>query len=362
VVDQDGHLFERFWNGSQWVWVDHGRPPGTSVSTAPGAAMMNQKLFVGTANQRLFERFWDGSQWVWVDHGTLLHDNSTTLLDNSALGRRRTLVVVGDGFDEATLDSFRGWVQREVMDGVFARDVFRERSSAFNVIRIDLVSVDRGVSQKRYDEKGTPFDPSDDTVSSETARNTRLRYVYSGSWAHVWLEESSAADPRLSTMGRLLKVLRRFVPNYDDVLVVLNEGGRGGAGWPGQQRQVVTLNAGWPTVAHEFGHGMAGLQDEYEQPGTTFPGGWIGPNCSASGVRPTLKWADLVAATTALPTPENIDSTWNANTDVGAFAGCGTFETGLFRPVKECRMNRTEANPFCPVCARVFRAVLAQFS
>ena len=66
----NGHMFERYWDDTQWVWVDHGTPPGTSVATAPGAAMMDRKLFVGAANGHMFERYWDDTQWVWVDHGT----------------------------------------------------------------------------------------------------------------------------------------------------------------------------------------------------------------------------------------------------------------------------------------------------
>ncbi|MDR4479769.1 MAG: hypothetical protein R3B37_08520 [Nitrospira sp.] len=65
VGTANGRLYERVWNGTQWVWVDHGLLVGTSVATAPGAAMMNSKLFVGTADGRLFERAWNGSQWVW---------------------------------------------------------------------------------------------------------------------------------------------------------------------------------------------------------------------------------------------------------------------------------------------------------
>ena len=39
-------LFERFWDGEEWLWVDHGRPGGVRVASAPGAAMLDSKLFV----------------------------------------------------------------------------------------------------------------------------------------------------------------------------------------------------------------------------------------------------------------------------------------------------------------------------
>jgi hypothetical protein len=61
-------LFERWWDNDrsspEWIWVDHQRPESVQVATAPGAAMMDQKAFVGVADGRLFENFWNGMAWV----------------------------------------------------------------------------------------------------------------------------------------------------------------------------------------------------------------------------------------------------------------------------------------------------------
>ena len=75
----NGHLFENFWDETNkvWGWTDHGAPPGTSVSTAPGALIIYPgdqsagKFFMGTANGHLFENFWDETNkvWGWTDHG-----------------------------------------------------------------------------------------------------------------------------------------------------------------------------------------------------------------------------------------------------------------------------------------------------
>src|SRR5512144_3144778 len=69
TVEPFRNLYERRWDGEEWIWVDHGRPGGTPVSSAPGGAMRD-KLFVAVADGRLFERVWDGTAWVWNDHGT----------------------------------------------------------------------------------------------------------------------------------------------------------------------------------------------------------------------------------------------------------------------------------------------------
>jgi hypothetical protein len=238
------------------------------------------------------------------------------------------------------------------MDGAFRRDLLRDSRSAFNIIRIDLVSIDSGVSYRSYNEQGTPNDPNDDTITLENFRDTRLGYIFSGSWAHCWMEESSW------TGDKLLKVLNRFAPDWDYLVVVLNDNGYGGCARG--TRLAVTLGVNWDTVAHEFGHIIGGLDDEYDRAGNAFTGSsWSGPNCSNTTNRTDLKWADLVASTTPLPT-QPVPPGWNSNTDVGAFEGCGSFQTGLFRPVLICRM-RDNAPPFCPVCSRVIRQILAGF-
>jgi hypothetical protein len=46
--------------------------------------------------------------------------------------------------------------------------------------------------------------------------------------------------------------------------------------------------------------------------------------------------------------------TWDDNQDVGLFEGGGTRQTGIFRPVVNCRMS-SNAPPYCPVCYTSFK-------
>lgn len=64
-------LYERFWNGVEWIWVNHGRPEGIKMKGAPGAMMLDEKLFVVVDDGGLWERQWrtDLDRWVWNDHG-----------------------------------------------------------------------------------------------------------------------------------------------------------------------------------------------------------------------------------------------------------------------------------------------------
>jgi hypothetical protein len=81
VIGNDGHLYDKFWDGSQWVWEDQGLPNGAQANASiPPSAVYQSSIdrlvcFV-TANvtsdiNHLFDKFWDGSQWVWEDQGPL---------------------------------------------------------------------------------------------------------------------------------------------------------------------------------------------------------------------------------------------------------------------------------------------------
>lgn len=354
VGASNGRLYERFWNTRSWKWVDHGEPPGTRVSTEPAGAMLNSKLFVGTENGRMFERYFDGVNWVWVDHGKPLHDRSAHVLDNRGGGTKKNIAVIAEGYTESNMHEFRNFVQNEIVGGAFAQDLFAEIRSAFNMVRIELVSLDSGVSQRRYDEKGTPSDSSDDTIDSETYKNTRLGYIFSGSWAHCWME------PSTDTNARTVRALSRFMPNWDFVIVVMNESGFGGC--RRGTTLAVTQGVDWATVGHELGHSLGDLADEYSKEGRTFSGTtYARVNCSVTADRSTLKWVDKVDASTPLPTTtSNVPSGWDENQDVGAFEGCGTYRNGLFRPVIECRMNQNRP-PFCPICAEQLRFIYSPF-
>ena len=97
-------------------------------------------------------------------------------------------------------------------------------------------------------------------------------------------------------------------------------------------------------VAHELGHALFDLADEYAY-GSTPPCAYASddPNVTNRGTRDGVPWADLVTAT-EFPTPPGSDG-------VGAFEGAGYCSEGMFRPEDTCLM-RTLGTPFCAVCAR----------
>jgi hypothetical protein len=271
-------------------------------------------------------------------------DSVTVIQASGPPGTKKNIAVLGDGFAEADQTVYNDLVDALLLEGVFGHDYFYEDKQAFNIYRVNLISNDSGVNQRVYDEMGTPSDSSDDVLVSETLLDTALGYIYSGSWAHCWLENGA------NTAILVQNALDTWVPDYHYVLVILNETGFGGCGGGGFQ--IVTRGSSWTVMAHEFGHGVGGLADEYCQPGT-YAGSEPGAvNVTANSNPVTLKWRRLVSPMTPVPTGVNANpgngacTNWNQG---DLFEGAQYKDKGKYRPVENCRM-RGNWPPFCPVC------------
>ena len=157
----------------------------------------------------------------------------TKIIDNGPDASKKVMVVLGDGYAAgADQTKFNTDVDNLLKNGVFGNDFFKENQNAFNVYRFNLISAESGVSQKVYNENGTPNNGSDDTVTSTTIKNTALKYIWSGSWAHCWLEGSANTEALIqAAIAPLAKV--------DYLVIILNQDSYGGCGGGG--RQVVEL-------------------------------------------------------------------------------------------------------------------------
>ena len=138
---------------------------------------------------------------------------------------------------------------------------------------------------------------------------------------------------------------------------MLNNPDFGGCGGGG--RAHVPMGVDWDVIAHEFGHGIGGFADEYSVTGNYTGGeqGWI--NLTTITDRATTKWRQFIDPTTPLPDRRRAarrtttrapgPPTWSSNFDAGLFEGGGTMNTGIYRPVENCRMNGNTPE-YCPVC------------
>jgi hypothetical protein len=159
---------------------------------------------------------------------------------------------------------------------------------------------------------------------------------------------------------------------------------------------------------HEFGHHLAGLADEYYTSDVAYLPAvdriepWE-PNVTALLDPATLKWKDLVAPGTPLPTPwpkdafeahaketaerrrriresdrpeREMDRLFNDQKVhdqallsapphghvVGAFEGANYESVGFYRPEADCVMFTRDDVGFCQVCRRAIEAILDLYS
>jgi IgA Peptidase M64 len=336
IVGNDNHIWSTYWSdGGGWS-PDWFPLPGQAVFdlatqqvAAVSRATENLDLFIIGNDSHIWSTYWGAADVTMVK-----------LIDNGPFGSKVTMVVVGDGFTAADQDAYNSHVDDLLTNGLFTQDFYAANKSAFDLVRLNVFSNQSGVSTKTYDANGN--------VIATTTSDTYFGAIFNGDWNHCWVEDGP------NTAKRLTDLLNQWVPDRRLIFLLLNNPGFGGCGGGG--RLTLPLGVTWSTVAHECGHALGGLADEYHQLNNAYTGSEPGqPNATINTNRATLKWAWAVAASTPIPTGGD-DYTppkpagWDDNQGVGLFAGgSGDYATGIYRPVINCRMNSNNP-PFCPVC------------
>jgi hypothetical protein len=306
-----------------------------------------------------------------------------TLFENGSPATKVDLLILGDGYTADERQTFHDDVER-LMAGLFAAEPFKSRKGDFNVRAIDIAAAESGVTDPRAGVwVASPLGLAYNAFDSE-------RYV-------------------LTYENRRLREFAALAP-YDALILLSNTEKYGGGGIYNLWTTAAAHNSQQPyLVVHEFGHSFAGLGDEYYSSQVAYedftPQGvepWE-PNITALLDAENLKWKDLVAESTPLPTPWDQDAydaavlayqkkrqemraagaseeamtalfaEVKASTQpmlegeahfgqVGAFEGAGYEAKGLYRPAVDCIMFTRNPDDFCPVCARGIERVIELYS
>jgi IgA Peptidase M64/Peptidase M64 N-terminus len=307
-----------------------------------------------------------------------------TLIELQKMGDPATkvdLLVLGDGYTAVERSKFERDARR-FMAEVFSTSPFRERQKDFNVWGLCPASEESGVSRPSSGiYRRSPLGAAYDAFGSE-------RYV-------------------LTAENRTLRDVASFAP-YEFIEILVNGKTYGGGGIFNQYATVAIDNmwAGYVGV-HEFGHQFAALADEYYTSDVSYLSAekrtepWE-PNVTALLDPANLKWKDLVAAGTPLPTPwgkeeferfeqdiqrqrrelraagkpeaemeelfrqerEKEDAMLGAEKyagKVGAFEGANYEAKGYYRPEVDCIMF-TRKKTFCAVCRRAIERVIGMYT
>lgn len=293
------------------------------------------------------------------------------------------LLILGEGYTEDERGKFRADATR-LTEALFEEEPFRGRRDDFNVWGIDLPSAASGISRPRAGQfRRTPLSAEYNVFDSE-------RYLLT--YDNRALRDAASAAP------------------YEFIEILVNEEQYGGGGiFNFQATAAAGTGFAEYVFIHEFGHHFAGLADEYytsdvayETGASYHPEPWE-PNVTALHDPGDLKWGDLVAPDTPLPTPWDKEAFEAASTaaqrerrdlraagapetemdrlftaqmerettllasmphagKVGAFEGASYEPAGLYRPEIDCIMFTRNPVGFCRVCRRAISRVIDQYS
>lgn len=290
-------------------------------------------------------------------------------------------LILGDGYTAAERGKFEKDARR-LLEILFATSPYKEHRRDFNVWALCPAAQESGISRPSTGlHLASPLGASYDAFGSE-------RYV-------------------LTFDNRSLRNVAQFAP-YEFIEIITNSRTYGGGGIYGLYSTVAADSEQAPYVfVHEFGHHFAGLADEYYTspvaytPSAVKTEPWE-PNATALLDPANLKWKDLVAAGTPIPTPwqkeeyeshsreygkrrakiraENrpeseMEALFRENREweiklfaaekyvgkVGAFEGAIYEAKGYYRPEVDCIMF-TRSSSFCAVCRHAIERVIELYS
>lgn len=158
------------------------------------------------------------------------------------------------------------------------------------------------------------------------------------------------------------KNLRNLASNapYDQIFVLVNTNKYGGGAIFNHYSVCSSDNNHSDYVfTHEFGHGFAGLADEYYTSDVAYEEFYpldvepLEPNVTTL-VNFESKWKDLLEENIPIPTP----ATGVYKDKVGVFEGGGYVAEGVYRPMQDCSMKSVSFDNFCPVCRRAIQKMI----
>ncbi len=251
----------------------------------------------------------------------------TQIVDNGPIEARLNVVIFSEGYTFSQSAAFESDAL-ELTSFILTVSPFAEYSSYFNVFTIWVPSIESGSDHPLSGiYRNTYLNSTYDSYGI-----TRLITIPPNDWDPIWANGA----------GRVYSLLETHMPEYDIVLIVVNDpeyGGSGGA------FAISSVHETAPEIVlHELGHSFGSLADEYDSytPGYS---GHESPNTTAQTIRELIKWNDWILQTTPVPTPETPEYA----EFVGLFEGACYETEGWYRPKLNCKMKSLYYD-FCDVC------------
>jgi hypothetical protein len=243
------------------------------------------------------------------------------------------LAFIAEGYRAEEMGKFRDDVKK-MADILFAEPPFNEYKNRFNIYAVEAIS----------EESGT--DIPGEKIYVNTALNSSF-YTFD-------------LDRYLTTQDiKSVNDYAALVP-HDNIIVLINTDKYGGGGVFNYYSGTSVGNRLSPKVfIHEFGHGFAGLADEYYSSEVAYEEfyplnvePWE-PNITTL-VNFDSKWKKMIARDTPVPTPAE-DKYKNVT---GVFEGGGYAAKGIYRPEMDCRMKSNGPKGYCSVCREAVKKMI----
>ena len=244
------------------------------------------------------------------------------------------IVILPEGYTQEEMGKFISDCNR-FADEALKFTPFEENKDKFNIWGVLAPSVESGT------------DIPIDTVWKNTILNSSF-YTFESERYLMTSDNKSVRD------------LAANAP-YDQIYILVNTDKYGGGGIYNHYNVSVMQNGqSAQIIIHEFGHGFAGLADEYYNSSTGYDDDFYNLEIEPYEANITtlvefdLKWKSMVDDKTPIPTPEKkkyLDK-------VGVFEGGGYMSKGVYRPMHDCLMKSFNDDVFCPVCDKAIQDMI----
>ena len=245
------------------------------------------------------------------------------------------IAILAEGYKADEMKKFVADAKR-LTDSLFSAEPFSKMKDYFNVYAVKTPSLESGT----------------DIPGEHIYRNTLYNSTFFTFNISRYLTTSDMKTIHDRAAG---------VP-YDQIVVLVNSSRYGGGGF---YNFVVVCTSDHQLASkvfvHEFGHGFAGLADEYYTSEVAFENYY---NLKVEPWEANLttlvdfssKWKNMVEKDTPVPTPRSS----KYKSKVGAFEGGGYTAKGIYSPMEDCRMKSNATSQFCPVCQEAIRKVILE--
>lgn len=243
------------------------------------------------------------------------------------------IVILPEGYTAQEMNKFKEDCQKFV-ESLFTFDPYNKNKTKFNIRCVMAPSPESGV------------DIPGKNIWKQTLLNASF-YTF---------------DSERYLMTRDNKSLRDMAANapYDQIYIIVNSTKYGGGGIFNDYCVSVNSNSSAAKIfIHEFGHGFAGLADEYFDSSTSYNDfypldvePWE-PNLTTL-VDFGRKWKGMLPPGILIPSKPDASNPLR----LGVYEGGGYVAKGMYRPADDCLMRTFKGNEFCDACKRSIQKMI----